>query len=108
MGIEVARQLLTDQLLLQAMQIAFASSNRRPTSSTCSHVRSSAWIGTLSGSASGDSINTWIVNFIEHLLVRAGGQFAQCTINLPSVKPVRVVVTETVRFFIIEFVHEVF
>jgi hypothetical protein len=51
-------------------------------------VRSRAWIGTPSGSASGDSINTWIVNFIERLLVRAGGQFAQCTINLSSIKPI--------------------
>jgi hypothetical protein len=48
------------------------------------------------------------VNFIERLLVRAGGQFAQRTIKLPSVKPVRVVVTETVGFFVIEIVHAVF
>ena len=76
-------------------------------SSIRSHERSIVWTGTLSGSASGDSTNTWIVNFIERLLVRTGGQFAQCTINLPPVKPVRVVVTETVRFFIIEFVCEI-
>jgi hypothetical protein len=34
-------------------------------------------------------------------------QLAERTINLPSVKPVRVIVAGTVRFFIIEFVCEI-
>jgi hypothetical protein len=61
----------------------------------------------LSGSASGDSINTWMVNFIESLLVRTSSQLAERTIGLPSIKPVRVVVTENVSLLLIESVCEI-
>src|SRR5450631_3625367 len=61
-----------------------------------------------SGSASGDSINTRIVNLIESLLIRTGCQFGKRAISLASIKSVRVIVTGAVQLLIIERVHAIF